>query len=143
MALALGSKLVLGALLVGAAAYLGFSDTGDGVLQYVYVDELAKDLPRYTGRTIKVHGNVVEGSVLHRPGQDADWRFVIQRGDARLPVHYTNQVPDTFQEGGEVVLTGRLSADGASFESDEMSAKCPSKYEEEQRVAAGPAGASK
>ena len=36
---------------------------------------------------------------------------------------------DTFAEGGEVVLTGTLQ-DGR-FESDEMAAKCPSKYEEQ------------
>jgi len=50
-------------------------------------------------------------------------------------VHFTNIPPDTFQEEGEVVLTGKLNAEGV-FESDEMSAKCPSKYEEEAGGAA-------
>ena len=40
---------------------------------------------------------------------------------------YTGVVPDTFKGEAEVVLTGRLEADG--FKATGMTAKCPSKYE--------------
>lgn len=82
----------------------------------------------------KVHGIVVEGSIQQKKGTTGDYRFVIEHGGQRLSVHFTNIPPDTFQEGGEVVLTGRLDAAGEVFESEEMSAKCPSKYEEEAKV---------
>ncbi len=136
MALPLGTKIALGAAVVGALAYLSFSDTGEGVLEYVYVERVAANPDAYLGRTIKVHGVVVAGSIQQKTGTTGDYRFVVEHQGKRLPVHYTNLVPDTFQEDGEVVLTGRLTKGegGHLFESDEMSAKCPSKYEEQRAV---------
>jgi len=142
MALTLGTKIALAAALTGATGYLVLSDTGEGVLEYMYVDKVADDMASYEGRMIKVHGIVVKGSISKKTGEAGDYRFTIEHGGRRLPVHYTNIPPDTFQEEGEVVLTGKL-VDGV-FESDEMSAKCPSKYEEEasakptEPVAQGP-----
>ena len=129
MALTLGTKIALAAALGGAAGYLVLSDTGEGVLEYMYVDKVADDMASYEGRTIKVHGIVVPGSIKKKKGADGDFNFMIEYAGKRLPVHFTNIPPDTFQEEGEVVVTGKL-VDGV-FESDEMSAKCPSKYEEE------------
>jgi cytochrome c-type biogenesis protein CcmE len=129
MALTLGTKIALVAALGGAASYLVLSDTGEGVLEYMYVDKVVDDMASYEGRTIKVHGIVVAGSIKKKKGAEGDFHFTIEYGGRRLPVHFTNIPPDTFQEEGEVVVTGKL-VDGL-FESDEMSAKCPSKYEEE------------
>ena len=86
-----------------------------------------------------MHGTVVDGSISKKKGTTGDYRFIIESQGERLAVHFTNIPPDTFQEGGEVVLTGRLTEGGKLFESDEMSAKCPSKYEEEDAVRQGPA----
>ncbi len=134
MALSLGSKLVLGLALAGSAAYLVASDPGEGVLEYLYVEQVVGRPDAYAGRTIKVHGTVVPGTIEQKRGSSGDYRFVIEHGGERLRVHFTNLVPDTFQEGGEVILTGTLAPDGSVFESEEMTAKCPSKYEEEQGV---------
>jgi cytochrome c-type biogenesis protein CcmE len=57
--------------------------------------------------------------------------FEIEHEGKRLKVHFTDMVPDTFQEGSPVELVGRLNADGDTIESDQMTAKCPSKYEEQ------------
>ncbi|MBC8071918.1 MAG: cytochrome c maturation protein CcmE [Deltaproteobacteria bacterium] len=130
MALTLGTKLGIGVVLAGAIGYLVVSDTGEGVLEYLYVDKLMSDVQKYEHRTLKVHGIVVKGSIQRKKGETGDMKFVVEYGGQRLPVHYTNDPPDTFQEEGEVVLTGQLVE--GTFESDEMSAKCPSKYEEEQ-----------
>ena len=131
MALPLATKAVLGLALAGAVAYLVMADEGEGVLEYVYVDKVMAAPADYVGRTIKVHGTVVPGTIRQKVGASGDYTFEIEREGKRLAVHYTNMVPDTFAEGGEVVLTGQLpSADGV-FTSDEMAAKCPSKYEEE------------
>lgn len=134
MALNTATKIGLGAVLAGAIGYLVLSDTGEGVLEYVYVDKVVDSPSKYAGRNIQVHGRVVEGSVTKKTGTTGDYQFTIAYEGKQLAVHFTNIPPDTFQEGGEVILTGRLNADGSLFESDEMSAKCPSKYEEEQRV---------
>ncbi len=134
MALSTTTKIGLGVVVAGALAFLVLSDTGEGVLEYMYVDKVVDTPDRYKGRTIKVHGTVVEGSIQKKKGDDGDFRFVIQHEGKTLAVHYTNIPPDTFQEGGEVILTGRLDDNGTMFESDEMSAKCPSKYEEQQAI---------
>ncbi|MCR9163404.1 MAG: cytochrome c maturation protein CcmE [Nannocystaceae bacterium] len=134
MALNLGSKIGIGVVIAGAVGYLVFSDPGEGVLEYVYAEKVVATPQKYQGRTIQVHGNVVEGSISKKKGTTGDYRFTIESAGERLDVHFTNIPPDTFQEGGEVVLTGRLNEAGTLFESDEMSAKCPSKYEEEESV---------
>jgi cytochrome c-type biogenesis protein CcmE len=134
MALHTATKIGLGLVVAGAVTYIVLSDPGEGVLEYVYVDKVVATPDKYAGRTIKVHGTVVEGTVVKKKGSTGDYRFVIDHQGQRLDVHFTDIPPDTFQEGGEVVLTGRLAEGGTLFESNEMSAKCPSKYEEEQAV---------
>ena len=134
MALNTPTKIGLGLIVAGAVAYIVLSDPGEGVLEYVYVDKVVATPAKYQGRTIQVHGIVVDGSIKKKKGTTGDYRFVIENQGQRLAVHFTDIPPDTFQEGGEVVLTGRLSDGGDLFESKEMSAKCPSKYEEEQAV---------
>jgi cytochrome c-type biogenesis protein CcmE len=134
MALSTATKIGIGVVIAGAIGFLVLSDTGEGVLEYMYVDKVVDTPDRYAGRTIKVHGTVVEGSIRKKKGADGDFRFVVQHQGRTLAVHYTNIPPDTFQEGGEVILTGRLNEDGTLFTSDEMSAKCPSKYEEQQTI---------
>jgi cytochrome c-type biogenesis protein CcmE len=134
MALSTSTKIGLGVVVAGALAFLVLSDTGEGVLEYMYVEKVVDSPERYKGRTIKVHGVVVEGSIQKKKGADGDFLFAVQHEGRTLAVHYTDIPPDTFQEGGEVIVTGRLSDDGLLFESDEMSAKCPSKYEEQQTI---------
>lgn len=131
MALPLATKAVLGLAVAGAIAFLVLSDDGEGVLEYVYADKVVQSPGEYTGRTIKVHGTVVPGTIRQKVGSSGDYTFEIESEGERMAVHFTNMVPDTFAEGGEVVLTGQLATAGGTFESDEMAAKCPSKYEEE------------
>ena len=132
MALGMGVKIGLGAALAGAVGYLVFSDTGEGVLDHVEADQVVATPDAYKGREIRVYGIVVDGSIKQRKGANSDYRFQIENNGKRLKVHFTDMVPDTFQEGGEVQLTGHLNEAGDTIESNEMSAKCPSKYEEEQ-----------
>jgi len=139
MALGTGTKIGLTLVVAGAIGVMVALDPGEGVLEYVYVEKVTADPGRFADRTIKVHGTVVEGSVKQRKGTTGDYRFVVEHEGERLAVHYTDIPPDTFQEGGEVILTGRLNAAGDTFESEDMSAKCPSKYENETKVAGGAA----
>ena len=138
MALSLGSKIGIGVVVAGAIGYLVFSDPGEGVLEYVYAEKVVATPQKYQGRTIQVHGTVVAGSIT-KSRSTGHRKFTIESAGQKLDVLFTNIPPDTFQEGGEVVLTGRLNDEGTLFESDEMSAKCPSKYEEEESVKQGPA----
>jgi cytochrome c-type biogenesis protein CcmE len=131
MALPTGAKIGIGVVLAGAVGFLLFSDTGEGILEYVDVDKLVDSPADYMGREVKVAGRVVEGSIKQKKGSSADYMFEIEHEGKRLKVHFTDMVPDTFQEGSPVELVGRLNADGDTIESDQMTAKCPSKYEEQ------------
>ncbi len=129
MALSTTTQFALAAVVAGAVGFLVWGDAGEGVLEYVYADEVVEAPERFTAREFQVHGLVVEGTVRQKKGGAGDYTFEIEYEGQRLPVHYADMVPDTFAEGGEVVLTGRL-IDGR-IEATEMSAKCPSKYEEQ------------
>lgn len=130
------TQLFVGAALAGAIAFLVLGPSGEteGVLEYVYVDQVVDRISEFGDREFKVHGVVVAGSVKQKKNSSGDYLFEIEHEGKRLKVHYMDMVPDTFAEGGEVVLTGRLNSAGDTVESSEMSAKCPSKYEEEQRA---------
>jgi len=52
-------------------------------------------------------------------------------------------VPGTCAEGGGVVLAGGLNDAGGTVESNVMSAKCASKYEEESGAMGGASGRGK
>jgi cytochrome c-type biogenesis protein CcmE len=79
------------------------------------------------GKRLQLHGFVVEKSILRRP-DTLDYRFQVQSNGKVLPVRYTGVVPDTFKDGAEVVLKGRLGPDGFAVDKDGVMAKCPSKY---------------
>ncbi|HLT34952.1 MAG TPA: cytochrome c maturation protein CcmE [Enhygromyxa sp.] len=129
MALTRNTQIGIGGSLLAAVAVLILTRPAEGVLEYVYVDKVVDAPDRFAGRNIKVHGNVVVGT-LHQDPDDGEYHFVIEFRGKRLEVVYDDLLPDTFAEGGEVVLTGRLDDHGV-LRSSEMTAKCPSKYEEE------------
>jgi cytochrome c-type biogenesis protein CcmE len=143
MALGTGTKIGIGVVLAGAIAVMVALDPGEGVIEYLYVDQavakLEADPNHFGGRTLKVAGIVVDGSVK-KSKDTGDYRFKVEHGGQRIDVLFTNIPPDTFQEGGEVVLVGSFDSSGKVFESEDMTAKCPSKYENEAKAPGGAAG---
>lgn len=139
MAMSLSSRIGIGVVSLGAVAFLILSSPDEGVLEYVYTDKVVEAPQDFMDREFKVHGNVVEDT-LRQNSDTGEYHFVIEFKGKRLKVIYDELLPDTFAEGGEVVLTGRLDAitgagpggvESLTMRSTEMSAKCPSKYEEE------------
>lgn len=128
MALARSTQWVLGGLLATAVVVLVSTDDQSGRLEYMQVDELVANAAKLQGEEIQLHGKVVEGTVKRKKGDEIEYRFEVEFGGKSIPVRHLNMVPDTFQEKGEVVVTGTLGEDGV-FVSRDMTAKCPSKYE--------------
>ncbi|MDB4929308.1 MAG: hypothetical protein JWM10_1792 [Myxococcaceae bacterium] len=116
---------VLGLLIAGIASTF----RGSAMVYSKYVDEVVRpaERARWIGRTLRVEGLVVPASIEHRPGT-RDFRFRVTRNHAELPVTYSGIVPDTFRDCAGVTVRGVLGQDGV-FRSDEIVAKCPSKYE--------------
>ena len=115
-------------ILVAAFSGLLYSTLSEGTEYYKHVDEVMTDPAAWYGKRLQLHGFVVEESIL-RKRDSLDYKFEIQSNGAVVPARYTGVVPDTFKNGSEVVLKGRLGPDGFTVDPAGVMAKCPSKYE--------------
>ena len=100
----------------------------EGTEYYMHVDEVMAEPEAWYGKNLQVHGYVVEGSRLRKP-DTLEYRFKVENNGAVIEAEYTGLVPDTFQDGSEVVITGQLDAHGFTVKPNGVMAKCPSKYE--------------
>jgi len=120
--------LLLGAGVVLSMGFLisvGMNRPG-GFSYYLSVSEFVAH-PDRGNDGFRVNGKVVDGTIDRMPsGQDVV--FTMSDGSSSLPVRYHGIIPDTFVDGADVVVEGRLADDG-TFKAHTMLAKCPSKYE--------------
>jgi len=122
-------KIGLTVVVLGAAlAVLLRSTLAEGTAYYIHVDEVMHQPEQWYGKRLQLHGFVTNGSIL-RKRESLDYKFTVESKGQTVPVRYTGVVPDTFKDGAEVVLKGRLGADGFAVEPDGVMAKCPSKYD--------------
>ncbi len=125
------NKFLLGGLLVlGTAGYLMASSIGETATYYLTPSELAGKLvanPGFINNGVKVGARVVDGSIVRDPG-GREVTFQMTDGAKTYDVHYRGVAPDTFTEGVDVVVEGRLDANGV-FQATTLLAKCASRYE--------------
>jgi len=135
-------------VLASAFGFMLWSTLRDGAEYFKHVDEVVAQRQALEGKQLQMHGYVIPGSRMNRPNT-LEWRFKVQNNPIRsgepgnvMSVSYTGVVPDTFKDEAEVVLKGKLSAEGFHTDPNGVIAKCPSKYEAAGKVAAGsvPAG---
>ncbi|MDO8519079.1 MAG: cytochrome c maturation protein CcmE [Deltaproteobacteria bacterium] len=115
------------ALIIGVFTYLLFTSFTSSLQYYVTASELVAQAETYRDKTLKVAGKAAEISPWEGEGKKG-YQFKVLEGGAAVPVIHAGFVPDTFKEGAEVVVTGRLK-DNGTVESTEILAKCASKYE--------------
>jgi cytochrome c-type biogenesis protein CcmE len=125
------------AVVGGGVGYMIYTTVSSGTaLEYFkHVDEVVTEPSRWKDQRLQVHGNVVAGSVLKRPGA-LDYRFALHRGGHWLDVTYSGIVPDNFKDCAELVVKGKLVG-AHRFLANEISAKCPSKYDEQRTTGCG------
>lgn len=119
------------AIVFGALGALLFTTMRESAAYYKHVDEVMDTPETWYGKSMNLHGFVVENSIMKRP-DTLDYRFNVKNGDKVVLANYTGIVPDTFKDGAEVVLTGTLGPDG--FHAKEVMAKCPSKYDPNEKA---------
>jgi cytochrome c-type biogenesis protein CcmE len=139
-------------MLAGALALLWFSTTAEDAFVYSkMVDEVLHDPKAFTGRELRVEGDLKQGSILFKESP-CEWRFVLNgssstapalRGGAsierEMPVRFPQCiVPDTFKDGMglKVTVQGKLTENGY-FLANQVIPRCPSKYEMQQKAARG------
>lgn len=124
------ARVLLSVVVIGGSLVALLATTMREDAQYFKtVDEIMPQADAWYGKTLQLHGFVVEGTIQRRPNS-FDHRFQVKEGDSVVLASYTGLLPDTFKDGAEVVLKGRLAADGFHVDRGGVTAKCPSKYEE-------------
>ena len=137
-------KIVLSVLLLGGALAWLIADTlaEPDVLTYFHgADVVMAKTDELRGQRIRMGGHVVKGSIMQKPGT-LEYQFQVKpvAGMVKHPeylekavtVRYKGIVPDTFKDDAEVIVTGVLG-DNDLFQGSELLAKCPSKYEAEEK----------
>lgn len=120
-------RLILVTLVtMGIIGYLIYTGVNDTMVYYLKVSELFEHTAEASEEGVRVGGKVLEGSVAWDP-KDLTLNFTIEDEKATLPVVYHGQVPDSFQQGKDVIIEGTF-ADGL-FTASHIMPTCPSKYE--------------
>ena len=122
--------------LVGVAAvvtYLIWTGVSETMVYYMTPVELMERVesdPTFHEVGVKVGGQVVPGSYTRVEGELLHVFTVQDLADesTTFVVEYRDALPDTFTDEVEVVLEGRLRADGV-FEATTLLTKCGSRYE--------------
>ncbi len=95
------------------------------------VDELVGNKGKWTGRTVRVDGTLVRGTLKFRE-KPCEYQFDATKGGQTLHVRYPACIkPDTLRDDMPdvgVTAEGKLEA-GGEFLATNVLAKCPSKYE--------------
>src|SRR5687767_15341729 len=78
----------------------------DETQYYKKVDEVMVDPAAWQGKRMQLHGYV---SAIEKKRNSLEYRFKVQSNGSVVQASYKGIVPDTFKDGAEVVLKGRLS----------------------------------
>ena len=134
----LGVVLVL---IVGALGFLVVKGLGDATTYFRNADEVergGKPLPSLVGRSIRLQGTVVPGSVHLR---DGSVRFTVAYHCVAVPVRHEGGEPSLFKPGIPVVLEGEFVRGDDTFRSRRIIVKHTQEYKakEADRLAAAKA----
>ncbi len=123
------------AIIFSGVAYLFYSSSGEAFEYYKHVDEVMASPSEWQGKRLQMHGFVVPGSIMKRidkEHQQIEYKFQATNCEKTMDVRYAGTVPDTFKDRAEVVVKGTLDVTAGAitgFKANEISAKCPSKYQ--------------
>jgi cytochrome c-type biogenesis protein CcmE len=124
--------LLGGSMVFGIVGYLMVTGMNDAMLYYHTPTELIAKIasdPSYQEVGVKVGGRVNPGTVTY-DNRTLDLRFElldIEGGTSSFAVLYQGPLPETFEEGGDVVLEGRFN--NGVFQASSLLTKCGSRYE--------------
>ncbi|MCA9248852.1 MAG: cytochrome c maturation protein CcmE [Planctomycetales bacterium] len=125
------TKLALGgtvlSCVVAYVAYLGASSSWQ---YYLTVDECAASAHDFVGKSLRVSGRIAPESLDIRPDRSSA-QFSLVGATSQLQAECAAPLPDNLAEDIEVVVEGRLNAQG-QLVGDKVLTRCASKYEVKQ-----------
>ena len=123
-------KFIVGGLVVVAAlAWLGFVGFQESKAYYITINEFRTMQGDLEGKTIKIAGEVVNGSI-DRGKPKMEFTLGDQKESIRVRYIGKDVIPDTFKDGAKALVEGDVAPDGV-FQARHIEAKCASKYEAE------------
>jgi cytochrome c-type biogenesis protein CcmE len=131
------SKFLVGSgIIIATLAMLAWVGFTQSKTYYHTISELSALQGSALHQRMRISGNVRNGSIEHVSNRV---NFVLEEQGKQLSVSYigSDPLPDTFKDGAQTLVEGRLSPDG-HFVAEQVQAKCASKYE---AVPATPPGA--
>ncbi len=111
-------------IIVGYMVYAGIRDTR---VLYMTPSEIISSGASVYNRGLRLGGIVLDGSIEY-DNKNLILAFKVTDGKVQMPVVYHGVVPDTFQNGVEIVVEGNYTSEGI-FNATTLFPKCPSKYE--------------
>ncbi|MCB9727464.1 MAG: cytochrome c maturation protein CcmE [Deltaproteobacteria bacterium] len=111
----------------GGLAWLAFGNLGENLVYYWSPTELVEAGPKGVGASVRLGGQVKEGSVRWDTSR-TDLHFVVTDNGHDVQVHATAVPPAMFREGIGVVVEGKLTEAGV-FESDRLMVKHGNEYQ--------------
>jgi cytochrome c-type biogenesis protein CcmE len=134
---AIAVGLAMGAAAISALVLLGMQDKA---IYSKPVDELLAQKSKFIGRPVRAEGTLVHSTLVKRD-TPCEYRFSIEKNGMQLPVRFAQcVVPDTFRDVPDmdvgVTVEGELRAND-TFDATSVLAKCPSKYDMQQRKQRG------
>jgi cytochrome c-type biogenesis protein CcmE len=129
-----GVKLMMGALLVaGAIGYLAYVGAANSWQYYLSVDEAVSESQYLMGKSVRVSGRVVPGSL--KVGDDRrDAAFELRGEEHTLHAACRCLLPDNLAENIDVVVEGTLLPQG--IDGRKVITRCASKYQQKQTSSA-------
>ena len=118
-------------VILSAIPWLMISTISEGAEYYKTVDEVMADPQAWQGKRLQVHGFVLGDPMVKT--STLEYRFTMHNNGKVIQAQYTGVVPDNFKADADVVVKGKIGADGViRIERGGITAKCPSKYEAAQ-----------
>ncbi len=129
-------KILLSIAILGAAGGVLFYSSMKDAEYFKHVHEVLETPERFRDTSLKVHGWVEAGSIEEEIRDQNIYRtFILQSEGERIRVTHSGPKPDTFRDLSEVVARGTFVYKDGEYmlEAVELMAKCPSKYQANQR----------
>lgn len=121
-------KFVLGGIVIALAiTALIVNGVRSGGNYYVTLDEMAARAPQVVGDGVRIKATVDKDSVEYDTRNiELTFDLIDDQGN-RLPIVYSDVMPDLFMKSTSVIVEGRLAQNGV-FNANLILVQCPSKY---------------
>jgi cytochrome c-type biogenesis protein CcmE len=122
--------LIGGAIVLGTATFLMWTSVANTMTYMLTPGELHARVradSTFARHSVQVGAIAVPGTIVREAGGRVHRFLAAYQGDT-LRVVYNGIAPDTFTDGVDIVVAGKLRRDG-TFEATTLLAKCASRYE--------------